>query len=488
MTDIMSYQYPAPPASGGSTTHMALSPAGYHVSMAAADYANGLPQTSSSSGLGQEPHSSPRERRDSLSKSSTVNMKLKRSVSTPVVAPQQAQDANMSMAQQQGLSQPDHAAISLAAEKRRNKLGYHRTSVACGHCRRRKIRCIPSPADIQGRCVNCIRLKKECSFYPVDQQPPPDTRKNSTSRSSVGHHHHHLSSAAASAASASGSAPLMPAPTQLPLPSLANLPNPDPRGRPQQNTQPLTMPSIQTMAPPSMKPSGGEPFSPDPKLSGRQSFDYSHGGMTNWMSADASPSSSKPGDLNASWRSYPQESPITPAFSPYTTHAAPPSATWTSDATGRGGDDLGWSYPPPPPRSLSFGSDTMGSHHGQHQQQSYPSISQMTSGHHSHSSNGGHRSSSSSYDRKSSAAAAAAMSDLYQSPTTIPGVDSIPGTTLDHHVSLSAGAVGTTAYANWQQPYSYSKDGSDAYVGWGDHSGTPASEGHAATSMYYTGR
>ncbi|KAK2066483.1 hypothetical protein P8C59_000297 [Phyllachora maydis] len=27
-----------------------------------------------------------------------------------------------------------------AADKKRNKLGYHRTSVACGHCRRRKIR------------------------------------------------------------------------------------------------------------------------------------------------------------------------------------------------------------------------------------------------------------------------------------------------------------------------------------------------------------
>ena len=81
----------------------------------------------------------------------------------------------------------DHSAMGLAAEKRRNKLGYHRTSVACGHCRRRKIRCIPSPNDLQGRCINCIRLKKDCSFYPVDQQPPPppDTRKNS--RSSVGH-------------------------------------------------------------------------------------------------------------------------------------------------------------------------------------------------------------------------------------------------------------------------------------------------------------
>ncbi|CAK7202195.1 hypothetical protein SEUCBS139899_004917 [Sporothrix eucalyptigena] len=472
MTDIMSYQYPAPPPNGGSAAHLDLSPAGYHMPMAA-DYAT------SSSGLGQDLHMSPRERRDSLSKSSSVNMKLKRTSSTPVVTPQ---DPNMSMSQQQGLSQPDHAALSLAAEKRRNKLGYHRTSVACGHCRRRKIRCIPSPADIQGRCVNCIRLKKECSFYPVDQQPPPDARKNSTSRSSVGHH-----PPAAASASASASAPIMPAPVQLPLPSLATLPDPDPRGRPQQSTQQLTMPSIQTMAPPSMKSSSGEPFSPDPKMSGRQSFDYGHSGMTNWMSADASPSSSKPGDL--SWRSYPQESPITPAFSPYTSHAAPPSATWTpqSETTGRGGEDLGWSYPPPPPRSLSFGSDTMSSHHSQHQQQAYPSISQMTSGHHqsSHSSSGNGRSSSSSYDRK---AAAAAMSDMYQSQTTIPGVDSIPGTTLDHHVSLTAGAVGTTAYASWQQPYSYSKDASDAYVGWADHSATPASEGHAASSMYYTGR
>ncbi|CAK7231874.1 hypothetical protein SCUCBS95973_008070 [Sporothrix curviconia] len=467
MTDIMSYHYPAPPSNGDSVAHIALAPADYHLPMAA-DYASasGLPSTSSS-GLGQDPHVSPRERRDSLSKSSSLNMKLKRTSSTPVVAPQQA---NMSMSQPQGLSPSDHAALSLAAEKRRNKLGYHRTSVACGHCRRRKIRCIPSPADIQGRCVNCIRLKKECSFYPVDQQPPPDTRKNSTSRSSVGHHH--SSAAAAASATAPASAPIMPAPAQLPLPSLATLADPDSRGRPQQSTQQLTMPSIQTMAPPSMKPSGGEPFSPDPK--------------------NASPNTSKAGDLNASWRSYPQESPITPAFSPYPSHAAPPSATWMpqSESTGRGGDDLAWSYPPPPPRSLSFSSDTMSSHQSQHQQQAYPSISQITSGHHhgSHSNNGG-RTSSSSYDRKSSAAAAAAaMSDLYQSPTTIPGVDSIPGTTLDHHVSLTAGAVGTTAYANWQQPYSYSKDASDAYVGWADHGATPASEGHAAASMYYTGR
>ncbi|KEF61404.1 uncharacterized protein A1O9_02970, partial [Exophiala aquamarina CBS 119918] len=58
------------------------------------------------------------------------------------------------------------------ADKKRNKLGYHRTAVACGHCRRRKIRCIPAFDDQSGRCQNCIRLKKDCHFFPVDQQSP----------------------------------------------------------------------------------------------------------------------------------------------------------------------------------------------------------------------------------------------------------------------------------------------------------------------------
>ncbi|EGX87915.1 C6 finger domain protein, putative [Cordyceps militaris CM01] len=87
---------------------------------------------------------------------------LKRSFSTPTVH---------TMAQE---------ATTTAVEKKRNKLGYHRTSIACtlgrksftrSHCRRRKIRCIVS-SEIQNRCINCIRLKKDCSFCPVDQQPP----------------------------------------------------------------------------------------------------------------------------------------------------------------------------------------------------------------------------------------------------------------------------------------------------------------------------
>lgn len=51
-----------------------------------------------------------------------------------------------------------------------------------GHCRRRKIRCLLDPVDQRGRCSNCIRLKKECKFYPVDQQPSPETRARSGSK------------------------------------------------------------------------------------------------------------------------------------------------------------------------------------------------------------------------------------------------------------------------------------------------------------------
>ncbi|EXJ62760.1 hypothetical protein A1O7_03199 [Cladophialophora yegresii CBS 114405] len=66
------------------------------------------------------------------------------------------------------------------ADKKRNRLGYQRTAVACGHCRRRKIRCVPAFNDTSGRCQNCSRLKKECQFFPVDlpgSAPPKRVRK-----------------------------------------------------------------------------------------------------------------------------------------------------------------------------------------------------------------------------------------------------------------------------------------------------------------------
>nr|KMM71207.1 hypothetical protein CPAG_07514 [Coccidioides posadasii RMSCC 3488] len=87
---------------------------------------------------------------------------------------------NISQESSQGLAM--EASTGGTADKKRNKLGYHRTSVACVHCRRRKIRCLLAPDDAQGRCENCIRLKKECHFYPVDQQPPVEKRSRAGSK------------------------------------------------------------------------------------------------------------------------------------------------------------------------------------------------------------------------------------------------------------------------------------------------------------------
>lgn len=77
--------------------------------------------------------------------------------------------------------------LSPTSSKPRNKLGYHRTSVACGHCRRRKIRCLLALDDSTGRCANCIRLKKECNFYPVEHNPDmPSSQTTGSKDASVG--------------------------------------------------------------------------------------------------------------------------------------------------------------------------------------------------------------------------------------------------------------------------------------------------------------
>jgi len=89
----------------------------------------------------------------------------------------------LSPAMQQGdHSGPSDTSAAALADKKRNKLGYHRSSVACAHCRRRKIRCLVATEDPQGRCQNCIRLKKECNFFPVDQQPPNERQRRPPAR------------------------------------------------------------------------------------------------------------------------------------------------------------------------------------------------------------------------------------------------------------------------------------------------------------------
>lgn len=58
----------------------------------------------------------------------------------------------------------------------------NRCCLCSGHCRRRKIRCLLHKDDSQGRCSNCIRLKKECNFYPVETT---DRRQRSFSKSDL---------------------------------------------------------------------------------------------------------------------------------------------------------------------------------------------------------------------------------------------------------------------------------------------------------------
>lgn len=68
------------------------------------------------------------------------------------------------------------------------------------HCRRRKIRCLVAADDAHGRCENCIRLRKECQFFPVDQQPPIEKKSRPNSR---------LESASTDPSTASSSPPII---------------------------------------------------------------------------------------------------------------------------------------------------------------------------------------------------------------------------------------------------------------------------------------
>lgn len=96
----MPYQYPLPLSSLESSS--SILPSFHHPHL---DH----PQQSSTS---QVTAASPNLKHQAGSKSA----KIKKSMSTPNVRGQASADA----------------ALALSAEKRRNKLGYHRTSVACG--------------------------------------------------------------------------------------------------------------------------------------------------------------------------------------------------------------------------------------------------------------------------------------------------------------------------------------------------------------------
>lgn len=423
----MAYQYPLPSSGTDSVADMIPS---YH-------HLPGEHSQPNSPAL-NKPSSPSMKNRGAATKSA----KIKRSMSTPNVRGQATADA---------------AALALSAEKRRNKLGYHRTSVACGHCRRRKIRCIPAPADPQNRCSNCIRLKKECNFYPVDQQPHQEpSRRSSKTQSGNGR-----ASESSSPSTSSGQLPEM----------QNNLPYPH-----------LNMPSIQDLGGPQMKRQRTESFSPETKVvTSSRNFEYGHG-TTNWMASDASPGVKPQTEISQSyWRPNPQESPLTPAFSPFTPSLQiPPPQNWPNahpDASPR--DDLSWSVPQ---RSISY--SNLEGLQG-HPQYGAPFQHPHNQPNHNHSA-------SDHYTTKPRTL----QSGMYPPPiSTSTGPHSAtetPSATTSEpgQHAHSAGAL-PSHYPQWQQPYSYQKpvvSGSEPYGAWHNSHGAPHNlpeEGHAPPTYAY---
>ncbi|KAM0258364.1 hypothetical protein ACHAQJ_003839 [Trichoderma viride] len=234
------------------------------------------------------------------------------------------------------------------SEKKRNKLGYHRTSIACGHCRRRKIRCIISSED-QNRCVNCIRLKKECSFHPVDQQQPYDQKLPPQTPGGS-----HTATASSSPAISRGSSvdqgsqrPHYPA---IPVASVPSMGTPTPQNE---------------YFPPDMEGPAANAVTPGP------SYGIGEQPSRSWIAAGTDGSAIAKTRGQSLWQSYQGDAPISLSgqISPYTDPSTA-SAAWTSSSFGHG-SDMGWnSGMPPPPRSMSFSGEILGSHH--HTPQYYP--------------------------------------------------------------------------------------------------------------------
>ncbi|KAL2064857.1 hypothetical protein VTL71DRAFT_3997 [Oculimacula yallundae] len=404
----MSYQYPIP-SSGLEPSNMI--PGFHHPTMD-----HGQPTSPAQ----MNPNSPSMKNRGNAAASKSA--KIKRSTSTPNVRGQASADA---------------AALALSAEKRRNKLGYHRTSVACGHCRRRKIRCIAAPGDPHNRCSNCIRLKKECQFFAVDQQPLPEPqRRGSKAQSGT-----ERASEESSPSTTSGQ-------IQSDLPQTLPYPH-------------LSMPPIQDLGGPQMKRQRTESFSPEDKVvTTSRTFEYTqpaHHGTTNWMAPEASPSTANP-KTEASqpyWRVNAQDSPLTPAFSPFTPGLQiPPPQNWPAphtEASPR--EDPGWSVPQ---RSISY--SNLEGLHNQHQNTQYaqypppPPINDH-------------------YTTKPRVLQSSSMypPPIQTSASSIASHDPISASSSESHHPHSAHSLPPVPYSNWQQPYSYQKPpttGPEHYPGW----------------------
>lgn len=302
---------------------------------------------------------------------------------------------------------------------------------------------MPAVNDPAGRCADCIRLKKDCSFFPVDQQPTTDPRQKSASRASVGPK---ITSASSSPAMSNGYPPLNMAPPSLKSETTDSYP-PD-----MKSESKLQSPMFQGG---STKTNG---FKVPPGASTARPYpEYGSHGMTNWMAPDSSPG-----------RSFAHDSPMTPAFSSYTQPGLPqpPPPNWTSPVPADSSrEDMYWGNFPPPQRSFSFGTESVSS-----QAPQYPPIQPM---------------SSRAYERKAATMYSPPIAPTVMTPST------------QYGASPSQGPPG---YNTWQQPYPNAKP-DDGYGVWygengapppmapGEQHGTPQGENRPPGSdVYYTPR
>lgn len=272
----------------------------------------------------QHQHQSSKKRRHSKSK---IPGELRRSTSTPHM---------------RNLALGNSGELSPTSGKPRNKLGYHRTSVACGHCRRRKIRCLLASEDPQGRCANCIRLKKECNFYPVEHNPDmqrsqavasKDTspgQPSTPATSSPGH----LTSAPGEKLGEFRTPFIGSSVTQGPNYTFQGEPEIDPHQAPVPSRMPVQQPS----------------------------YPYPHPIETQWPPTNTFLPSSTVGESPQSSTSYWRQSPST-ANSVYGSESNvsgghTPAAMSTSSTMSYGHQDSHWGQQPPfqpPTRSMSYG-------------------------------------------------------------------------------------------------------------------------------------
>ncbi|KAG0650969.1 hypothetical protein D0Z07_2503 [Hyphodiscus hymeniophilus] len=293
-------------------------------------------------------------------------------------------------------------------------------------------------------------LKKECNFYPVDQQPAPEPRRRgSKAQSGTGR-----ASESSSPSTSSGQPPELP--TTLPYPH-------------------MSMPPIQDLGGPHMKKSKTESFAPENKvITSSRNFDYHHG-ATNWMASEASPSTSKtPSDMPPYWRVNPQDSPMTPAFSPFTpSHQIPPPQNWpTSQAEPVQRDEMTWSVPQ---RSISY--SNLESLHNQNQYSPYSNSHSQAPPLSDHYSTKPRTMQSGMFPPSISTA-----SNILPPPEIVSATSS-----EGSHHPHSAGPH----YPHWQQPYPpYQKPTSESYGSWnGSHAGPPhiPEEAHAPPAAYAYG-